>query len=707
MEIRIIERWVDLDGPMTPEALRGALCGGEDQAHKFIIHARRGGQPVTLSGSVSGECVRWGSDTTVPVTGAIEDGAAALTLSESCYLQPGRVRITIFAADSSSTMAIYSFDAEVRATETGQVVDSENVLNVPALMGIVGDLEEAVETAQAYGYVSYSAADLAEMDTHPGSLGTTSSNNTTFNNVTNSNYKHVVVPVYPGTAMSVTANSSYEAVIAAARTYTEPTANGDSPDYSAATGWTKNIVINAGESMTGTIPEDAHYLIVSIKASSHNQMPAAFSTQDRLMAVRDDVDALDGRVDALESEVDIPETATADLGNMATHPGSLGNSAGNTRIFQNVGTANYTHAVVPVRPGWRVKLTANASYEAVIAAVKSYTEPTSDSAPDYSAWPGWDENVKIESGKSFDAPVPEDAHFILLSIRHGSHTQTPSAFSTGPHAIRHLLMGDSITDGSYSENGSLKSGAHNRTYGAWMSEKTGFTPTNVGIGGSGWKRCGNSSQSTKLNARMQIDNRDGQGNYVIDFTKYDLLTALWGVNDWKGSEPFGVIDFTQSVTPSYTAVSNPEGNPMYKGYYELSGSYYIPTTDTTVDGSKTYYSTPQDFVTNMRYFIETVQARNPALKIIIVSPLNSTTGDGNSAANDWGAGFEFAGKTLNDYCTAMRTICEHYGVQFVDMLHDSIINRLNAETMLPDGVHPSLDAHRQIGIALAGKIMYG
>lgn len=41
------------------------------------------------------------------------------------------------------------------------------------------------------------------------------------------------------------------------------------------------------------------------------------------------------------------------------------------------------------------------------------------------------------------------------------------------------------------------------------------------------------------------------------------------------------------------------------------------------------------------------------------------------------------------------------------MLHNSVINRINAETLLPDKVHPSLEAHRKMGLDLAGKILFG
>lgn len=40
---------------------------------------------------------------------------------------------------------------------------------------------------------------------------------------------------------------------------------------------------------------------------------------------------------------------------------------------------------------------------------------------------------------------------------------------------------------------------------------------------------------------------------------------------------------------TFTAVSNPSGNPATKGYYELVDGSYVKTTDTTVTSGKTYY----------------------------------------------------------------------------------------------------------------------
>lgn len=50
-----------------------------------------------------------------------------------------------------------------------------------------------------------------------------------------------------------------------------------------------------------------------------------------------------------------------------------------------------------------------------------------------------------------------------------------------------------------------------------------------------------------------------------------------------------IVDVTQIT---YTEISSPaaDANPKYEGWFELDGSVYFLTADTTVDNNKTYYS---------------------------------------------------------------------------------------------------------------------
>lgn len=171
------------------------------------------------------------------------------------------------------------------------------------------------------------------------------------------------------------------------------------------------------------------------------------------------------------------------------------------------------------------------------------------------------------------------------------------------------------------------------------------------MGGASFVRKGTVMQ--KLNAREYVD--------TIDFQGADLVTIAYGVNDWKYNMPLGSME-----------------------------------DDVAAGG--TLYS-------NMRYCIEKILDDEPLAKIIVISPINCSrygTEEGN-----WGLSYSFEQNgTLQDIFDAEKEICAYYGVEFVDMLHESVVNRKNAPILLPDGVHPSLETHAQLAAELSSKINY-
>jgi lysophospholipase L1-like esterase len=51
-------------------------------------------------------------------------------------------------------------------------------------------------------------------------------------------------------------------------------------------------------------------------------------------------------------------------------------------------------------------------------------------------------------------------------------------------------------------------------------------------------------------------------------------------------------------------------------------------------------------------------------------------------------------------------VCEWYGIEYIDMTHNSVVNRQNIEDLLIDKVHPSEACHKAMALELAKKIMY-
>ena len=146
-----IKRCVQLDRPIAPESLSGALYTTEDGAHQFVISAMRGDTPVALAGTVSGKLHRCYDDVTVPLTGTLSEGKAYVTLNNSCYLYNGRVEISIFVTESGATTCVYAAVGRVIKTDGATTVDPSGEITID-----VNTLLTAIETATASIPADYS-----------------------------------------------------------------------------------------------------------------------------------------------------------------------------------------------------------------------------------------------------------------------------------------------------------------------------------------------------------------------------------------------------------------------------------------------------------------------------------------------------------------------------------------------------------------------
>lgn len=213
-------------------------------------------------------------------------------------------------------------------------------------------------------------------------------------------------------------------------------------------------------------------------------------------------------------------------------------------------------------------------------------------------------------------------------------------------------IGDSITQGFYSYmNGGTP--AISTTTNCWakiVADKAGFSLTNYGVGGSGFVH--NATVGDHLNARDHID--------TIDFSSADIVTIAFGINDWKGSDTFG--SFNDDITTGGTVYSN------------------------------------------MRYVIEKILTDNPECKVFIITPINASK-YGNQSGN-WSLSHTINGKTLEDMFQLEKTVADYYGIELIDMTHQSTFNRLNCPVLMVDGVHPTLKGHQLMGAELAQKINF-
>ena len=223
--------------------------------------------------------------------------------------------------------------------------------------------------------------------------------------------------------------------------------------------------------------------------------------------------------------------------------------------------------------------------------------------------------------------------------------------------VKIITIGDSIT------------GMSNQTYPSYLAS-LGAEVTNVGVSSTdmAWDTNVCASGVADVLAKKKTS-ADISTNYTgsqineerfaamdsADITKTDVVTILYGTNDWSGN-----VD-----------IANPRN----------------PKDITTVTGG-------------LRYAIETLTAANPNIKIVAIAPFYRNVWDGvpNHCAD---VTENRIGYKIADYGNAIGKVAEEYSnVYFFDAYAESGINRYNADHYLSDGLHPNGAGHA----ALANKI---
>lgn len=213
-----------------------------------------------------------------------------------------------------------------------------------------------------------------------------------------------------------------------------------------------------------------------------------------------------------------------------------------------------------------------------------------------------------------------------------------------------ISIGDSIPLGTWSW---LDTGGYQHTdvdrsisYVQVMCDILGLENLNYCHGGLGWLRTAN--DGTVLRQLLT----------TIDFSVAKTVFIQLGTNDWNYNFELGEITDTKD-------------------------------SETVCGG--------------IRYAIEYIIEHNPNIKLCVVLPFNRAP-YGSSYQYNWGyGGYNNSHKTLKDYCVAIKTICEEYGIQYIDCTLNSAIGRLNIKSMCPDGTHPSKEAHNILGHEFAGR----
>ena len=143
-----IETWFeqDLKKPVKVTFLDGNVFSADNNGNKVGVKVYSDGEPVTLTGTISGNVIR-PDGTTVAVTGASSGNSAWIVLPQAAYTSPGVVSIIIKNTVDSAIATICAVVATVYESTTSVVVDPGTI--IPSIETLITSIQNAVASIPA------------------------------------------------------------------------------------------------------------------------------------------------------------------------------------------------------------------------------------------------------------------------------------------------------------------------------------------------------------------------------------------------------------------------------------------------------------------------------------------------------------------------------------------------------------------------------
>lgn len=442
-------------------------------------------------------------------------------------------------------------------------------------------------------------------------------------NQINGKYLHIVVPVTPGDRVTISIGNGAQRYIGFLKSYTVPAVYDPVP-FSDQAGFTTKIMV-AKTIQNFIVPSDANYLVIE------DTMNESYAPVNILEI---------NNYDFVNTLVDHMRKFYKDRFFIDWEIGVINASTGADVASTNrVRTAGY----YDIKDGVKITIPADMKLYIVIY--------DSDNTHIHSY--GWmNENfVYYKRGLNeakFRLFVGFDNDATMTYAWYGNRV-TVEYLDIPDDAPVWYAFGDSITQGYYSENGSL-AGVTVMGYPTYAALENGWKLYNLGVGGSGYIK--DSTSLSKPNAKGQMEN--------INFSDCDICTLAFGVNDWHYNQVIGTVD------------------------------------DDPSDGTT--------MASNMKWCIEKIMTDNPLCRLNIILPMNCST-YGGDFDSDWGLGCAFSTSgTLQHVIDVIKGIAEYYHLPYIDQSNSGIANRYNIQAVLNDGIHPALETFKPYGLRIAKEI---
>lgn len=484
------------------------------------------------------------------------------------------------------------------------------------------------------------------------------------------------VPVTPGEKYVLQADPIYGSIYAFLRS---DTSVGYPVDFSSTLD--HRVVLIAGVSVQITIPSDTTLLyLFNNSALSENFLPTTYRFENNTGVFKTGektsqisiYDTINPNITDNEKKGSFPTlyaieraagtSKAIDLSGITINAKYINSS--NAWVADTT-TKNNRSINVPVTAGDVYELKADVDNGSIYAFLRSNTSV--GNPVDFSV--SLNHRVVLAAGQKVTITIPSDTTILyLFALTKQNLNFLPTmtqlygigiAESLIPKFAyqKGVMMGDSITAGVYSYfNNSQRWNGVQAGDGVsdYLADIIKCPFDNVGKRGTGYV------------ADTRDTNNAWEQAQVTDFSQYDLVVMMYGVNDYIQGVTLGSIQ------------DNIEG---------------------TVAG-------------NMNRVFNKIFTDNPLCKVICIGSYNtwgqvSQGGDYTSnvyygdESTDYGLGYTINGNTLRDVLNLQKQVCEHFHVQYFCLADEGIVNTFNIKNVLVDGLHPTLELRKYIAQEIA------
>lgn len=137
---------VDLDSGLVPQSMRTILVQGDAYANRIVTELTRDGKPFEAEGmTVVGAFMRPGDEARIDLEGAMENGEASVTLTDTCYEVSGQYTLDIILVQGEKRRTVLRIVGAVERRGNGQIVISGTLTNIDATLE---EIRAAVENAE-------------------------------------------------------------------------------------------------------------------------------------------------------------------------------------------------------------------------------------------------------------------------------------------------------------------------------------------------------------------------------------------------------------------------------------------------------------------------------------------------------------------------------------------------------------------------------